>query len=242
MRALAALVCSAVLLAMPAAALASRGPRPGEARAIMRAAGITDGGEGLLVRVRRIRVSTAAPWATANVAIYQSRFTKHAEQVEQDSFYRAHGRWLDTNNASTPQRNPPAAVRADLSLPSNTSPAGGGGPSVPAIAAVALIVVFGVGLLISKLGDRGKDDPQIVQPPRPDPVRTSWSADRQRPKCGRCNGTREVKCPNWDCQGNGWWYDENPNHPGQTIQVGCWQCQRSGKVTCPDCQGSGFAR
>ncbi|HJS96286.1 MAG TPA: hypothetical protein VJ741_18620 [Solirubrobacteraceae bacterium] len=230
----AVLACGALLLATPAGALAARAPDRNERRAITRAALITDGGPSLLIRASDIRVSTAGPWATAQVATYQARSPKQPEQVAVESFYRSHGRWLDTNNANTPERNPPAAVRADLGLQPNVS-SSGGGLSPLVIAAIALGGVLVLSIVVAALRpERGPQTVTIRGPdPRPDP---QPSGPGSRPRvCPRCSGAREIRCPEYPCQGNGGWYADDPNHSGRPVWRVCQRCHGRGKITCPDC-------
>ena len=41
--------------------------------------------------------------------------------VAEDTFLKAHGKWLETNYYLTPDRTPPNAVVADLGLPADPS-------------------------------------------------------------------------------------------------------------------------
>lgn len=232
-----------VMGAVPSTALASRVPRPNEREAITRAAVATDGGPFLLIRVSDIRVSTAGPWATANVATYQRKYPKHPEMVAEESFYRFDGRWLDTNNANTPERNPPAAVVADLGLPSNANPHHGASHVI----LIAVLSVLGFLLLCGVIGDvltrlvKGpgpqppEPNPPKPYPPEPQPGSEPYSYDPPKEKCMVCHGSGKMDC--YTCHGNRSIPDPNTGEP-----IPCVVCQATGKsnVPCTNCHGTGW--
>jgi predicted RNA-binding Zn-ribbon protein involved in translation (DUF1610 family) len=92
-RAAIAVCCAGVgLLAWPVGALAARDPTARERTAIIAAARRTEGGEGVKVKVKDIRISTAGPWAVATVTIVLPAST----QEQEEHFRRTAGRWTDT--------------------------------------------------------------------------------------------------------------------------------------------------
>jgi hypothetical protein len=96
----------AALLVAPAAAQASREPRPSERAAIVRAARRTEAAPGVKVRVADVRVSTAGPWAVATVTLVYPA----SSQEQEEHFRRAGARWIDT------QREMPLADQRSLGL------------------------------------------------------------------------------------------------------------------------------
>jgi len=104
-----------LLLILPGVAMAWRSPTPRERSAIALAAKSADGSHDESVHVRDIRVSGVGPWAAAVVTIYH-RGTSRVEQAEQDTFYKAHGSWVDTASAGTPDLEMPLADERDLGL------------------------------------------------------------------------------------------------------------------------------
>ena len=89
-RALAAGLLIALAI-LPAVALAWRSPSAAEKRAITKAAELTPHAGKSKVRVGRIHVSTAGPWASAGVAIYIDGYPDDAIAVLE----RTHGRWVE---------------------------------------------------------------------------------------------------------------------------------------------------
>jgi hypothetical protein len=239
----AVVVCCVLSFVWPSTALGSHPPHPNERTAITRAAIATDGDRGrfLLVRVSDIRVSTAGPWATAIVTIFQRKFPRHPEMSAVESFYRDDGRWLDTANANTPERNPPRAVQADLGLQPN-SPKGGSGLSTAAIIAI----VLGAVLLISIIGSQGggsssSETFRSLAPSTPTHanMQTSGEKKQERP-CTSCSTTGKLPCTHYKCQQRGGWWEPNPNNPGgQRWQV-CPSCLSAGGSVCGNCKGAGW--
>lgn len=199
----AVVACCALSYALPSTALASRPPHGNERKAITRAAIATGGGGGgrfLLVRVTGIRISTSGPWAKAIVTIFQRKFPRHPEMSSEENFYRYDGRWLDTNNASTPERNPPSPVQADLGLQPNSTK-GGGGPSAAAIVRIVLGALF---LVVRNYRKAAVHPLQVSkawggwwEPDPNNPGRQRWQI------CPSCRGSTYASvCGN--CKGDGW--------------------------------------
>lgn len=106
---------------MPTIAQAHRAPTPRERSQTRHAAILAEGGPRLRIAVTDIRVSTVDAWATATVTTYPKAKGAKPEMVAEDTFLKAHGKWLDTDYYLTPDRTPPNAVVADLGLPANPS-------------------------------------------------------------------------------------------------------------------------
>jgi hypothetical protein len=208
-------ICTFACLGLPTTAVASRAPSRVERVAITRAAITTEGGQGLLIRVTDIRVSTAGPWAVATIALFRRKYLKKPEEIFDGTFYRDRGRWLDTNSIKTPHRTPPGAVVRDLGLAPNPSKGGGG------LSTLAIIgIVVGGLILLSAIGGRsGRKSGG-----------TSGNFVPTASFPGSQPARKEVKCPN--CVGRKW---ENCR---LCLGAGCWGCQ-GGRVTCQTCQGKG---
>lgn len=241
----------AVAGALPAVAYASRQPTSRERAAITRAAVKTDGSPTQRVRVSQIVVSTAGPWATATVSLYLKRDPTTPEMVSEETFYRSHGEWLDTNNAKTPERTPPDAVVQDLSLPAN--PGQNTGPSTLAYIIAGIIIVLIVALIIAlvvrviKKLSGGVVITEPPQQPRPQqrrqPQHPSTSSLGKR-KCSCNTGTRWGKryCAQYDkCKpNNGYVWVPDPTSPGRQMMIHCPTCGGKSEWTCPDCRGEGW--
>jgi hypothetical protein len=81
---------TAVCLALAASALAWRHPTPSERSAITRVASDTPTASHKKVRVSAIRVSTAGPWASAQVAVYFGKQPDYATDI----LHQVHGKWI----------------------------------------------------------------------------------------------------------------------------------------------------
>lgn len=92
-----ALVVLTSWLAVPTIAQAHRAPTPRERSQIRHAAILAEGGPRLRIAVTDIRVSAAGAWATATVTTYPKAKGAKPEMVAEDTFLKAHGKWLDTN-------------------------------------------------------------------------------------------------------------------------------------------------
>lgn len=65
-----------------------------------------------------VRIATDGPWAAASVSIYRLG-SSQLEQAEEDTFYQAHGSWIDMASANAPDIVMSAAVERNLSLTSS---------------------------------------------------------------------------------------------------------------------------
>jgi hypothetical protein len=159
-----------------------------------------------------------------------------------ESFYRYHGRWLDTNNANTAERNPSTAVQADLGIQPNSS-TGGGGLSTAAIIGIVLGALFLIVIFASQGG--GANDSDTVRSHAPaTPTRANAQASgekkRERP-CTSCGTTGKLPCIHYKCQKRGGWWEPDPNNPGGQQWRVCPSC--GGKTyasVCENCKGKGW--
>jgi hypothetical protein len=234
--------CCALSLALPSTTVASRPPHPNQRTAITRAAIATDGGPLLLVRVTGIRISIAGPWATAIVTIFQRKFPRHPEMSAVESFYSDDGRWLDTNNANTPERNPPSAVQADLGLQPNSTK-GGNGLSTAAIIGIVLGALVLVSIIASQGGGSSGSEAfrsHALPTPARANVQTSGEQKQKRP-CTSCGTTGKLLCTHYKCQKHGGWWEPDPHNPGRQQWQICVSCGGSTySSVCGNCKGDGW--
>lgn len=231
------LVAAAVLcLLLPGIACARRDPTPRERKEIVRAAARAEGGPNLAVRTHDVHISTAGPWAAADVDIYR-RGTSSVMQGVLDSFVRVRGRWIDTAGAGAVDREPPRAVVRDLGL---DPPAYGRLPQWLArslhVALIALAVLAALGVL-AVIGwgmeeggvQRGGGAPGSS---RRSSSSASYSSppEAEKPRCNMCDGHGRRRCDAPGCD-YGTVYEPGDWHHPRTSHR-CERCHGHGLIPC----------